>query len=166
MFVWYKNAASCYVYLSDVRAIKRDASDETVENAWEPDFRRSRWFTRGWTLQELLAPVSVDFFSREGEWLGNKRTLERQIHDITSIPIAALRGTDLSEFTVEERLSWAKSRRTTREEDRAYCLLGIFGVHMPLIYGERANAFHRLEKEISACKHTHVFSLYLLHEKG
>ena len=98
MFRWYQNAAKCYVYLSDVWARKRKASDWFSEYTWESAFRRSRWFTRGWTLQELLAPDSVEFFSQEGKRLGDKRALERQIHEITGIPVTALRGTPLSQF--------------------------------------------------------------------
>jgi hypothetical protein len=90
----------------------------------------------------------VEFFSLEGKKLGDKKSLEKQIHDITGIPVPALRGSPLSEFSVEERMSWAKTRQTKREEDKAYSLLGIFGVYMPLIYGEGANAFRRLQKEI------------------
>src|SRR2546429_4984461 len=78
MFRWYQKAAKCYVYLSDVSTAKRKASDHFSEFTWEPAFRGSRWFTRGWTLQDLLAPGSVEFFSREGKQLGDKRTLERQ----------------------------------------------------------------------------------------
>ena len=100
------------------------------------------------TLQELLTPRSVEFFSREGHRLGEKRTLDRQIHEITGIAILALRGTPLVQFSVEERLSWAENRQTTVEEDRAYCLLGIFNVYLPLIYGEGDNAFCRLKEEI------------------
>jgi hypothetical protein len=99
MFRWYQNAAKCYVYLSDVSTTKLKASDKFSEYTWELTFRTSRWFTRGWTLQELLAPGSVEFFSREGECLGNKRTLERQIHEITGITILALRGTPLCEIS-------------------------------------------------------------------
>ncbi|KAH8674497.1 vegetative incompatibility protein HET-E-1 [Tricladium varicosporioides] len=139
MFRWYQNAVKCYVYLSDV----------SFEVAWEPTFRASRWFTRGWTLQELLAPESVEFFSREGKRLGDKRTLEQQIHRITGITVQALQGTSLSSFGVEERFLWAQNRQTTRKEDQAYSLLGIFNVYMPLIYGEgRDNALRRLLKEI------------------
>ena len=150
MFRWYQEAAKCYVYLSDVSIAKRKASDKFSEFTWEPVFRESRWFTRGWTLQELLAPGSVEFFSREGKQLGDKRTLERQIHEITGIAIPALRGTPLSQFRVDERLSWAESRQTTRKEDKAYSLLGIFDVFMSLIYGEgEENAFKRLSKKIN-----------------
>jgi hypothetical protein len=149
MFRWYQNAAKCYVYLSDISTTKRKASDQISESTWEPAFRASRWFTRGWTLQELLAPDSVEFFSKEGNRLGDKSTLERQIYEITGIAISALRGTTLSQFGVDERLSWAQNRETTRKEDLAYSLLGIFDVYMPLIYGEgRDKAFDRLRDEI------------------
>ena len=150
MFRWYQNAAKCYVYLSDVSTTKRKASDQFSEFAWEPAFQASRWFTRGWTLQELLAPGSVEFFSRDGKRLGDKKTLERQVHEITGIAVSALQGSPLSQFGVDERLSWAKNRHTTRKEDKAYSLLGIFGVYMPLIYGEGGeNALNRLREEIN-----------------
>lgn len=151
MFRWYQNAVKCYVYLLDVSTEKRKASDSFTECTWERAFRSSEWFTRGWTLQELLAPNpdSVEFFSRERDRLGDKRSLERQIHEITRIPLLALRGTPLSQFNVEDRLLWAETRQTTREEDRAYSMLGICGIYMPLIYGEgEKNAFRRLRKEL------------------
>jgi hypothetical protein len=91
----------------------------------------------------------VKFFSKEGELLGSKRTLEQQIHEITSIPIAVLRGTPLTHFSVDERLGWAAKRNTKKKEDQAYCLFGIFDVFMPLIYGEGENALVRLKEEIS-----------------
>jgi hypothetical protein len=101
------------------------------------------------TLQELLAPASVQFFSRERKLLGDKRSLQRQIHEITGIAIFALQGTSLSDFSVEERMSWAKHRHTKRTEDKAYSLLGLFNVYMPLIYGEgEDNALRRLHEEI------------------
>jgi hypothetical protein len=158
MFRWYQNAAKCYVYLSDVSTAKRKASDQFSEFTWESAFRTSRWFARGWTLQELLAPGSVEFFSREGKRLGDKRILERQIHEITRIAVPALRGTPLSDFGVDERLSWSENRQTTRKEDEAYSLLGIFDIQMPLLYGEgREKALKRLREEIdkpSKGKHT------------
>src|SRR5580704_13772796 len=122
MFRGYQNAAKCYVYLLDVSISKRKASNEFFEMTWETAFRVSRWFTRGWTLQELLAPGSVEFFSREGKWLGDKRTLERQIFEITGISNKALQGTPLSQFGIDERMSWTKHRQTTRKEDKAYSL--------------------------------------------
>ena len=163
MFRWYQNAVKCYVYLSDVSTAKRKASDRVSEFTWESAFRANRWFTRGWTLQELLGPSSVEFFSREGKRLGDKRTLERQIHEITGIAVPALQGTPLSQFGVDERFSWAENRQTTRKEDKAYLLLGIFDVYMPLIYGEGSdNAFTRLREEIdkpSKGKHTTLVSI-------
>jgi hypothetical protein len=114
--------------------------------SWESSFRKSRWFKRGWTLQELIAPALVEFFSKEGEQLGSKRSLERHVHEVTGIPIKALRGSPLSDFSVPERILWAEDRDTTH---KAYSLLGIFDVHMPLIYGEgREKAFKRLRGEI------------------
>jgi hypothetical protein len=138
MFRWYQNAKRCYVFLSDVVNV-------TLEGDSESAFRQSRWFNRGWTLQELLAPHSVEFFSKEGTRLGDKESLKHTIHEVTGIPIEALSGSDLSEFDVAKRFSWAANRQTTEEEDGAYCLFGIFGVHLPLIYGEgKENALERL----------------------
>jgi hypothetical protein len=149
MFRWYRDAAKCYVYLSDVSTTKRKRSTLSSEFTWESAFRASRWFTRGWTLQELLAPSSVEFFSREGKRLGDKKTLERQVHEITGITVSAIHGAPLCQFGVDERLLWAENRQTTREEDKTYSLLGIFNVYMPLIYGEgRDNALIRLMEEI------------------
>jgi len=147
MFRWYRDAAECYVYLSDVSTRKHQHDHATPQ--WESAFRSSRWFTRGWTLQELVAPKSVIFFSREGERLGDKGTLETAIHEITDIPHAALRGTALSSFSTEERMRWAAKRDTKKREDKAYCLFGIFDVFLPLIYGEGDNAFRRLEQAIN-----------------
>ena len=149
MFHWYCSAAKCYVYLADVSRPALDTNEKSSQLRWESSFRKSRWFTRGWTLQELLAPASVEFFSKEGEQLGTKRSLERHIHEVTGIPVKALRSSPLSDFSVHERMLWAEKRKTTRKEDKAYSLLGIFDVYMPLIYGEgRENAFMRLREEI------------------
>ena len=134
MFRWYRNAAKCYVYLTDVP--RNGHNQNNLSYALEADIRKSRWFTRGWTLQELIAPPSVEFFSLNGRWLGDKKSLEPQLHEITGIAVSALQGTPLSEFSVNERMSWAENRETKREEDRAYSLMGIFDTHMALIYGE------------------------------
>ncbi|KIW18868.1 hypothetical protein PV08_03157 [Exophiala spinifera] len=147
MYAWYRSAEKCYVYLEDVLVGLVDDNLQT-ERTWEADFRKSRWFTRGWTLQELLAPKSVEFFARRGAWLGDKHTLERLIHEATQIPLTALRGVPLLTFSVEERMRWAAKRNTKRKEDKAYCLLGIFSVFMPPMYGEGENAFIRLQGEI------------------
>lgn len=148
MFRWYQNAQRCYVYLSDVEN-NTLAGDSASSWRWSPALGKCRWFTRGWTLQELLAPASVEFFSKEGERLGDKKSLEDSIHKITGIPVDALLGSQLSRFSVAERFSWTANRQTIREEDGAYCLLGIFGVYLPLIYGEgKEKALKRLRKEI------------------
>jgi len=148
MFRWYQNAVKCYVYLSDVSITERKGNKHSTD-AWESDFRKSKWFTRGWTLQELLAPAAVEFFSRERTRLGDKSSLRQQIHQITGISESALQGEPLSHFSVNERLSWNERRKTKRPEDRAYSLLGIFGVNVSLRYGEgMASAFKRLDDEI------------------
>lgn len=151
MFRWYANAFKCYVYLSDVSRPALKENDECSQGAWELDFRKSRLFTRGWTLQKLLAPASVEFISKEGVKLGNKESLLRHICEITGIPAKALRGSPLSHFSITERISWQERRESKRKEDMAYSLLGICNVHMALIYGEgRDHAFERLRKEIEA----------------
>ena len=151
MFRWYQNAARCYVYLSDVSVRTQDGLVPHIE--WESSFRISRWFTRGWTLQELLAPKIVEFYSRDHVLLGDRTSLERQIHEITEIAIEALRGRHLQDFNVQERFKWCEKRQTTKGEDMAYCLLGIFDVFMPLIYAEgQTNAMRRLRREIKDSK--------------
>lgn len=153
MFRWYQRAAICYVYLSDVSFVQSSSGTTDAEEdprcVWEADFRKSRWFTRGWTLQELIAPKEVSFFSQEGTCLGTKCDLSALLHDITGVPIAALQGVSPSQFSVDERMRWTKGRTTKKKEDQAYCLLGIFDVYMPLIYGEGDNAFIRLLEEIN-----------------
>ena len=150
MFRWYRLAAKCYVYLSDVSDIEHSQTSPSVQ-PWEAAFRSSRWFTRGWTLQELIAPQSVQFFSSEGRRPGDKQSLERQVHEVTGIAVKALRGDTLLDFSVAKRMSWAEERQTKRGEDRAYSLLGIFDVHIPLIYGEgQENALRRLREEIDS----------------
>jgi hypothetical protein len=134
MYRWYKKAARCYVYLSDVSVLTQDGGSTNTE--WESAFYNSRRFTRGWTLQELLAPSIVVFYSQDSMRLGDKKTLQQQITTITGIAIEALRGQPLSTFSVEERYLWAEKRQTTEEEDKAYCLLGIFEISLPVIYRE------------------------------
>ncbi|CAN9235994.1 unnamed protein product [Alternaria alternata] len=149
MFQWYRRSSKCYVYLSDVSVSEEISDAEAFRITWEEAFRQSRWFTRGWTLQELLAPASVEFFTKQGKRLGSKVSLEQEIHKITKIPIAVLRGQSLSEVSVDERMSWVARRTTTVREDKVYCLLGIFGVFLSLIYGEgEAYASIRLREEI------------------
>ncbi|KAI4671112.1 uncharacterized protein J4E88_009510 [Alternaria novae-zelandiae] len=148
MFRWYQNADRCYVFLTDV-GDKSSAGGSRPSSQWKTAFRASRWFTRGWTLQELLAPRSVEFFSADGARLGDKDSLKQTIHEVTGIPIEAFSSSDMSKFDVSERFTWAENRQTTREEDGAYCLLGIVGCYLPLIYGEgKENALNRLRKEM------------------
>ncbi|KAM0158528.1 hypothetical protein ACHAQE_005438 [Botrytis cinerea] len=142
MFRWYRNAARCYVYLSDVSGCSVSGNHKCISRLWESDFRKSKWFTRGWTLQELLAPVSVEFFSRERGRLGDRSSLIIQISEITNIPRTALEGHPLSQFSVEERLQWIQHRQTTLEEDKAYSLLGIFDVYILPIYKEGLASAH------------------------
>jgi hypothetical protein len=149
MFRWYQNATKCYVYLSDVSARKRKFEDMVNEFTWKPAFRSSRWFTRGWTLQELLAPSIVEFFSQEWERLGDKTSLKSLIHKITGIPHEVFNGVPLSQFSVNERLRWKGDRETKRDEDAWYSLLGIFDVEIAPAYSEgAASAFRRLMDEI------------------
>jgi hypothetical protein len=125
------------------------ATEPVQRSDWEASFRVSAWFTWGWTLQELIAPVLVEFFSCEGQRIGNKTSLEQLIHEITGIPLAALRNRPLNEFTTLERRRWAENRRTTEEEDMVYCLLGILGVSMPTAYNEgQESAQSRLQVEL------------------
>jgi Heterokaryon incompatibility protein (HET) len=146
MFRWYRDSQFCYVYLSDVSI--SNASNNQHQQTWEPAFRKSRWFTRGWTLQELIAPRFVKFFSQEESLLGDKKMLQLEIQEITGVPVTALSGSPLTQFSIEERLRWAAKRSTKRKEDQAYSLLGIFDIFIPLIYGEGDHAFVRLREEI------------------
>ncbi|ORY08191.1 hypothetical protein BCR34DRAFT_675109 [Clohesyomyces aquaticus] len=140
MFHWYRASARCYAYLSDVDALP--GSDDL------PDITHSRWFTRGWTLQELLAPASVQFYSSDWTFLGSKLRLCHELSHITNIDVNVLTTGTFDHISIATRLSWARSRKTTRIEDRAYCLMGIVGVDMPLLYGESERSFIRLQKEI------------------
>jgi hypothetical protein len=152
MFRWYQNATKCYVYLSDVSTKKRKANSVSADFTWEPAFRSSRWFTRGWTLQELLAPSIVEFFSQKWEKLGDKVSLKSMISKITGIPHQALQGT-FSQFDIEDRLRWKGDRETKLKEDMAYSLSGICDVDIAPVYGEgEEEAFRRLHYEIRKLK--------------
>ena len=148
MFRWYGDAAR-YLYLSDVLIPCHEHSSEQLEPAWGPAFRASQWFTRGWTLQELLAPAVVEFFfTKEGRRLGDKKCLEKQIHGITGSQFQ--RYEELHLLSRSRRaIEMGRNTQTTREEDWAYCLLGIFGIHIPLIGEGRKNAICRLRKELA-----------------
>ncbi|KAF5001076.1 hypothetical protein FGRMN_1270 [Fusarium graminum] len=141
MFSWYKNAVVCYVYLSDVPALDTGAFDPM-----QP-FRSSRWFTRGWTLPELLAPTSVVFFAKDWSTIGTRKSLANTISFVTKIDQQYLDCT-FYKASVGERMSWLSKRETTRVEDIAYCMLGIFDINMQIVYGEGMRAFIRLQEEI------------------
>jgi hypothetical protein len=141
MFQWYKRASICYTYLCDVPSI----DDELTKKA---SLSRSRWFTRGWTLQELIAPTNVVFYSQDWKFLGTKTTMCNLLSSITDIGPEYLNGKNPEFASIAERMSWAAQRNTSRVEDTAYSLMGIFDVNMPLIYGEGKKAFRRLQEEI------------------
>ncbi|KAF1970942.1 hypothetical protein BU23DRAFT_590811 [Bimuria novae-zelandiae CBS 107.79] len=142
MFQWYRKASICYAYLSDV---------PPGDNSWDSGskFFASRWFLRGWTLQELLAPKKLCFYDQTWKSIGRKEDISNEIETITGIPQQFLLGwEDLRKASVAQRMSWDAKRKTTRKEDIAYCLLGIFDVAMSMIYGEGDRALSRLQQEI------------------
>ncbi|KAI1264796.1 hypothetical protein F5Y18DRAFT_427426 [Xylariaceae sp. FL1019] len=142
MFKWYRDAKICYAYLSDVHS-QVDPVDS------ESDFGQSRWFQRGWTLQELIAPRTIHFYNAQWTYLGDKATLSTIIERTTLVPRSLLLGhIKLRELSIAQRMSWAAKRITKRREDIAYCLLGIFDVNMPMLYGEGDKAFKRLQETI------------------
>ncbi|KAL8647051.1 MAG: hypothetical protein Q9226_006597 [Calogaya cf. arnoldii] len=177
MYAWYKNAHHCYVHLSDVWS-EEDAREDEICQTTLDQIKKSQWFTRGWTLQELLAPDVVYFMDHDWHYLGTKGDLIQNISEVTGIdtmyllpapdirahdpygpctktsdcrghpPILKLALTGRWEPSVATRMNWVSKRQTTRIEDLAYCMLGIFDVNMPLLYGEGRKAFRRLQLEI------------------
>ncbi|KAI0964791.1 heterokaryon incompatibility protein-domain-containing protein [Xylaria arbuscula] len=141
MFKWYQNSAICYAYLDDV--ISDD--DEPTPPA---SFPNSLWFTRGWTLQELLAPPVVISYSVDWVNIGSLKDLAEVVAETTKIDTRFFDSGNFEDFSIAQRMSWASRRQTTRIEDEAYCLLGLFGVNMPLLYGEGEQAFVRLQQGI------------------
>ena len=158
MFPWYQWSGVCYVYLADFEV-----------SCPRADLSCSRWFTRGWTLQELIAPTRVLFFDSMWKFIGRKNGLGKESSLITELSL--ITGIEqgvlecshdhlesaLEEVPVARKMSWASERRTTRIEDMAYSLLGIFGINLPLLYGEGETAFLRLQEEIM--KHSNDLSL-------
>jgi len=145
MYRWYENAQVCYAYLHDLHDSSFPAvrNDERYANGWP------EWFSRGWTLQEMIAPSNVQFFNKEWRAIGDKRTLARTLQKITAVPEHILvNGLYGDRPCVAQIMSWASDRTTTRVEDRAYSLMGLLGVNMPMLYGEGKKAFHRLQLEI------------------
>jgi hypothetical protein len=156
MFRWYNKAAICYAYLEDVGVLdtRPEPWVEGIglerEYIFEEELAKAKWFTRGWTLQELLAPDKLRFYVKGWTYIGDKQYLEPKLARITGIDIEALDlGSKLGDYSVAKRMSWASRRKTTRPEDTAYCLLGLFDVNMPLLYGEGGHrAFARLQQEV------------------
>ncbi|KAH7304870.1 hypothetical protein BKA65DRAFT_544105 [Rhexocercosporidium sp. MPI-PUGE-AT-0058] len=147
-FDWYRRSQVCYAYLSDV------PSGVNVEEE-DSRFSESRWFTRGWTLQELIAPKKVKFYDESWNFIGRTSASEDDqdftmlLSRVTRIDVEILADRrSFSQFGVAQRMSWAACRTTTRVEDTAYSLLGLFGINMPLLYGEGSRAFQRLQEEI------------------
>ncbi|TPX09693.1 uncharacterized protein E0L32_009032 [Thyridium curvatum] len=142
MFTWYEHSKVCFAFLADVM----DAEE----------LEKSAWFTRGFTLQELLAPREMVFYAMDWHPIGSRTDLSSRIRSATNISDAVLwrspgldARTSLDRISVSTRMSWAAGRKTTRPEDRSYCLLGLFGIQMPLLYGEGSErAFLRLQEEI------------------
>ncbi|KAL3263010.1 hypothetical protein ABHI18_002219 [Aspergillus niger] len=169
MFQWYKRSRKCYVYLSDIPSgygevpldeqagssveLARRRRPSKYDGTINGPFARCRWFTRGWTLQELIAPKDLTFYGSGWNVLGTKASMTALISTITGIDQRVLRdSTDTKEslrsVCVAQKMSWAARRQTSKIEDEAYCLLGLFDVHMPILYGEGKAAFVRLQEEI------------------
>lgn len=144
MHAWYREAGTCYAFLADVEDIGTE--DPAAKGS---TFRQSRWFTRGWTLQELIAPRIIFMMSKTWKPIGTKRALAGVIEEITNVDRTVLTNeTPLEDISIARRMSWASNRQTTRKEDQAYSLMGLFGVNMPTIYGEEDKAFIRLQLAI------------------
>lgn len=141
MFQWYRKATVCYAYLQDV-------PDHQDAHALSRSFQKSEWFERGWTLQELIAPSTLYFFGSSWKRIGSRHSLTNLVAQVTGIDLDVFTTGDLSKYCVAQKMSWASKRKCTRIEDEAYSLLGIFGINMPLLYGEGSKAFQRLQEEI------------------
>jgi Heterokaryon incompatibility protein (HET) len=139
MFAWYEQAAVCYAYLADVDGRSDDYNSQLY---------LSRWFKRGWTLQEFLAPPFLIFLDQNWAELGTRYSLRNIISPVTKIQPQQM--IDFRSCNVATKFSWAALRETTRPEDQAYCLMGLFGINMPLLYGEGSKAFTRLQQKIIA----------------
>ncbi|KAI2469329.1 heterokaryon incompatibility protein-domain-containing protein [Annulohypoxylon bovei var. microspora] len=163
MYRWYQAAAVCFVYLSDMAPNPTGISHgpgNGVKGFTHEGLERCKWFTRGWTLQEILAPRDVEFYDADWGFIGTKESwLLWPLSEITGIdPVYLRHGSKIWTASIGTRMRWAADRETTRPEDTAYCLLGIFEINMPLLYGEGNKAFLRLQEEI--CRQTNDLSLF------
>ena len=142
MYEWYRDSGRCYVYLSDVSASRQ--GELTVS-----EIARSEWFKRAWTLQELVAPARLAFYDATWMYIGTKRGLADMLCGITRIDVDVLSShRPPKSYSIAQRMSWAALRQSTRTEDRAYSLFGLFDVKLPTVYGEGASAFRRLQEEL------------------
>ena len=150
MFRWYRDSAICYAYLCDLPRYDPSMAQSEAESLMSTveRFRESVWFTRGWTLQELIAPRRLVFYCNDWSEFGSRDSWADVIRDITRIPNSILHGGDILDVSIAQRMCWASNRQTTRKEDMAYCLMGLFGINMPMLYGEGDQAFIRLQHEI------------------
>ncbi|KAF5253729.1 hypothetical protein FANTH_1421 [Fusarium anthophilum] len=154
MFAYYQKSEVCYAYLADVPTANQDI--ELLNS----ELRKSRWFTRGWTLQELIVPQHLVFYAADWSSIGSKDdTLVDLFISITKIDSPYLTGDkDIHQASIAKRMSWLAKRTTTRIEDMAYCMLGIFDINMPLLYGEGKRSFFRLQEEIiKSCNDHTIF---------
>jgi hypothetical protein len=154
MFRWYQEAEVCYVFLQDIQH--------------GAEFSRAKWFTRGWCLQELIAPKRLNFYGPAWQAAGTRHSWAPTISFITGIDMIYLRGegslSHLHKASFAKRVSWAANRITTRDEDIAYCLMGLLNVNMPLLYGEGGTkAFGRLQEEYLRVNVDHSFLAWLLY---
>jgi len=141
MFRWYQDSERCYAFLSDVTA--------NPGVGWHTVLTLSWWFTRGWTLQEMIAPRSLEFYSQDWVFIGDREAFSSTINELTGVPLDLLLGvTGPLDYCVAQRMAWASKRMTTRKEDMAYCPLGLFDINIPMLYGEGEKAFIRLQEEI------------------
>ncbi|KAK4446153.1 vegetative incompatibility protein HET-E-1 [Podospora aff. communis PSN243] len=148
MFQWYQNAEICFAHLSDLPS-RQEPVGELAETHLENDLVGCKWFTRGWTLQELIAPTTVHFLDSSWNFRGTKAQLVDKLAEITGIRLSVLQANDdLYLVPAVEKMAWASRRSTSRLEDMAYCLMGIFDVNMPLLYGEGGKSFRRLQEEV------------------
>ncbi|KAK1520490.1 HET domain-containing protein [Colletotrichum costaricense] len=155
MFNWYQESAVCFAYLEDLdfedTSLPESSGDgiSSQQRRWRSELARSRWFTRGWTLQELLAPRRMYFFDKSWRILGSRQDFAPEISNITGIRNEYISGAkSVLDASISEVFSWLAGRETTRSEDMAYCVLGLLGLNMPLLYGERSAAFIRLQEEL------------------
>lgn len=144
MFRWYQNSRVCYAYLEDMANVGGNEPTHLL-----PDLLNCRWFSRGWTLQEMLAPNEVIFYGYTWNRLGSLAALAKQVSEVTKVHVEALtQERSIWSYSVAQRMRWASRRTTTRVQDAAYALLGILDVNLSVIYGEGERAFRRLQEEV------------------